>query len=397
MNMSMSETTFIPLCVPHLRGKEWRYLKECLDTEWVSTVGSFVQRFEDDFATFIGAKYAVACASGSAALHIALMLAGVRPGDIVLVPTLTFIAPVNTIRYCGAFPLFLDADEHYNLDIDQTLRFFQGECDQNGADLIYRKTGQRIAGIIPVHVFGNAANLEPLVQICKTFGLPIIEDATESLGTRYLDNAGAHVGNKHTGTIGILGCFSFNGNKIITTGGGGMIVTDDQELAEKAKYLTTQAKDDDVRFIHNEIGYNYRLTNIQAAIGLAQLEVLENYKTRKLELYSTYQRALDGVAGLKMGHLPPYASNNGWMPPLQIDSKRYGEDPDQLMTRLAKAKIQCRPVWELNHRQQPYLDCQRLPTMRAEYLHAISLSIPCSVGLTPAQQDRVITELRRGR
>lgn len=189
--------TFIPLSVPHIRGNEWQYVKECLDTEWVSTVGSFVMRFEEEFAALVGAKHAVACASGSAALHIALLLVGVKPGELVLAPTLTFIASVNAIRYCGAFPIFFDADDYYNIDVEQVLNFLHEDCNQSGEDLIHRKSGRRIAAALPVHVFGNAAALQPLIDVCKTLRLPIVEDAAESIGTRYHEHAGPNVREAH--------------------------------------------------------------------------------------------------------------------------------------------------------------------------------------------------------
>jgi dTDP-4-amino-4,6-dideoxygalactose transaminase len=259
----------------------------------------------------------------------------------------------------------------------------------------HQPSGRRIAAVLPVHVFGNACRLEELLAVASELSLPLVEDATESLGTRYLPKAGPRTGGHSPGTLGLLGCFSFNGNKIVTTGGGGMIVTASESLARRARYLTTQAKDDDEHFVHHEVGYNYRLTNVQAAIGLAQLEELPRFRSRKAEIRRTYEQALQGVAGLNLGAVPDYAENNHWMPCLQIDRKAYGEDREALMRRLAKAKIQARPVWELNHRQRPYQSAPRAATGRAERLHTITLNIPCSVGLLPEQQQRVIAELRR--
>lgn len=372
----MSE--FIPLSVPHIRGREWDYVKDCLDGEWVSSAGPFVDRFEKEFAAYVGAKHAVACSSGTAALHVALLVAGVKPGDAVLVPTLTFISSVNAIHYCGAEPVFVDCDEFYNVSPESL------------EQALSKRWKRRIAAILPVHVFGNAARLDEVTSLAKAHGLPVVEDAAESMGTRYKNG-------RHAGTSGTLGCFSFNGNKIITTGGGGMLVTDDGALAKRTKYLTTQAKDDEARFVHHEIGFNYRLTNVQAAIGSAQLERLPEYVKRKREIFLRYERELNGVRGLRIAPTPAYAENNCWMPCLQIDKAIYGEDREQLMARLAKAKIQARPVWELSHRQKPYAHCEKVPTPNAEHLHEITLNIPCSVGLTEAQQSRVIEELKRGR
>lgn len=392
----MSEA-FIPLSVPHIRGREWDYVKECLDGEWVSSAGPFVDRFEKEFAAYVGGKHAVACASGSASLHLALMLAGVKAGEIVIVPSLTFIASVNVISYCGAEPFFLDSDAHYNLDHARVADFLRNDCRADSGGLEHKKSGKRVAAILPVHIFGNAVHMEPLLTLAEEFGLPIIEDAAESLGTRYKKDYGKKCAGKHTGTLGRIGCFSFNGNKIITTGGGGMLVTDDGALAERARYLSTQAKNDEARFVHHEVGYNYRLTNVQAAIGSAQLEKMDEYLQKKKEIFEAYRTGLRGVKGLFIAPAPEFAENNHWMPCLQVNKGEYGEDREELMRRLGEAKIQARPVWELNHRQKPFANCGRGDLDGAEKLHALTLNLPCSVGLSSSQQDRVIKELRRGR
>ena len=235
---------YIPLSVPSLQGKEWQYVKECLDTEWVSSAGKYVGLFESKIAEFTGARYAVACVNGTAALQVALKLARVLPGDEVIVPTLTFIAPVNAVSYNGASPLFMDADEYYNIDAEKTIEFINNKTVFKDGFTINKTTKKRITAIVPVHVWGNACWLEDLLPLCEERNITIVEDACESLGTFYEDG---DVKRKHTGTIGQLGCLSFNGNKIITTGGGGMILTDDADLADKARYLTTQAKDDPIR------------------------------------------------------------------------------------------------------------------------------------------------------
>ena len=250
----------IPLSVPYLNGNEWDYIKECLDTNWVSSAGKFVDRFEGELAEYVGSDYAVATVNGTAAIHIALKLLGVDEGDKVLVPALTFIASVNPINYCNAEPVFLDSErETYNIDPEKMENVIK--------DLIAKVDKPK--ALIVVHLYGHPADMDPILEICKKYDIKIIEDATESLGSEYK--------GKRTGSIGDIGCFSFNGNKLITTGGGGMLVTDNKEYAEKARYLTTQAKDDPKQFIHNEVGYNYRLTNIQAAMGVAQLEQIDNF------------------------------------------------------------------------------------------------------------------------
>jgi aminotransferase in exopolysaccharide biosynthesis len=382
----------IPLSVPCIRGNAWEYVKDCLDTEWVSSAGKYVDRFEEVFAAFVGARRAVACVNGTAALQVALRLAGVRAGDAVLVPTVTFIAPVNAVRYLGAEPIFLDCDGYYNLDEEQAVEFLQAQCDRRDGGVFDRASGRRIGAVVPVHVFGNAVRLERLAEACAALGIPVVEDATESLGTRY--TAGALAG-RHTGTLGTLGCFSFNGNKIITCGGGGMIVTDDDALADRARYLTTQAKDDEVRFLHGDVGYNYRLTNLQAALGVSQMELLPSFLETKRGHYAAYRSALSGVAGLHVADVPPYASNNCWMIPLQVDARAYGRDRDATMARLAQRGIQTRPLWQLNHLQAPYVGCRTWNIERAPRLLESTINVPCSVGLRAEELQAVIDALKQ--
>ena len=395
----------IPLSVPSIQGNEWKYIKECLDTEWVSSAGKYVELFEDKICEFTGAQHAVACVNGTSALQVALQIAGVRPGDEVIVPTLTFISPVNAVKYLNAQPLFMDADDYYNIDVDKVIKFLkeetklvnsklmQGDRSNEAPITINKKTGCRIAAVIPVHVFGNAVDLEKLMPICKERNIKIIEDATESLGTCYTQG---ELKGKHTGTIGDIGCYSFNGNKIITTGGGGMIVTHNEEYAKKARYLTTQAKDDDVQYIHNEIGYNFRLTNIQAAMGVAQLEQLPEYLKIKNKNYQTYKKEIDKIPGLQLAAKPGYADNNCWMYALQIDKSIYGKDREQLMDYLTENKIQTRPVWHLNHLQKPYRTCQNYQIEKANELIKKTVNIPCSVNLKKLEAEYIIKLLQHG-
>lgn len=377
--MGIEKNSFIPLSVPTIKGNEWKYVKECLDTEWVSSVGQYVDRFEKDICQFTGSKYAVACVNGTSALHIALKLAGVQRGDEVIVPTVTFIAPVNTIRYLGAEPVFMDCDNFFNIDIVKTREFIEQETEYKKGLTVNKATGKTIRAIIPVHMFGNAVDMEGILSICNERNIVIVEDATESLGTRYIEGS---IKNKHTGTIGQLGCYSFNGNKIITTGGGGMIVTNDSGYARKAKYFTTQAKDDEVRFVHDEVGYNYRLTNIQAALGVAQLERLLDFINIKNENYNLYKKNINKIAGLCLAEVPGYASNNHWMYPLLIDKEKYGIDRETLMKYLSENGIQTRPLWFLNHLQKPYMKCQNYKVEKAYELLEKTLNVPCSTNLT---------------
>lgn len=387
----MSE--IIPLSVPSIQGNEWKYIKECLNTEWVSSAGKYVDLFENKIAEYTGAKYAIACVNGTAALHIALILAGVKPEDEVIVPTLTFISPINVVRYCNAYPIFMDADNFYNINAEKTIDFINKETIFKDGNTYNKLTQNCIRAIIPVHIFGNAVYLDDLYEICKGRNIRIIEDATESLGTKYKKGRFA---NKHTGTIGELGSLSFNGNKIITTGGGGMILTDNKDYAEKAKYLTTQAKDDKVHYIHNEIGYNYRLTNIQAALGIAQLEKLPEFIEIKKRNFSIYKEKINEIPGLHLAETPDYAENNHWMYSLQIDKDKYGKDREKLMQYLSDKGIQTRPVWYLNHLQKSYKDCQNYKIEKAIELWEKTLNIPCSVNLTNESINKVMETLNYG-
>ncbi len=378
---------YIPLSVPSLKGNEWQYIKECLDTNWVSSAGKYVDLFEQRVAEYTGVKHAIACVNGTSALHVSLRLAGVKPGDAVIAPTLTFIAPINAIAYNGATPIFMDADQYYNLDSEKTINFIKNETVFNDGYTYSKATGKRITAIMPVHVWGNAVWLDDLVDLCKERNISIIEDASESLGTRYTQ--GKYAG-KHTGTVGRMGCISFNGNKIITTGGGGMILTDDDKLASHAKYLTTQAKNDDIRYIHDEIGYNFRLTNIQAALGVAQLEQLPKILHNKKEIYKHYKTGINEIKGLNISAVPEYAENNYWLNILSINKKEYPWDPILLMQKLENEKIQTRPVWHLNHLQKPYIGCESYEISHAPILVQTSLCLPSSGQLSEGEVERII-------
>lgn len=381
----------ISVSVPSIKGNEWNYIKECLDMEWVSSAGKFVDTFEQKIAEYTGAKHSVACVNGTSALQVCLKLVGVLPGNEVIVPTLTFIAPINAIAYNGARPVFMDSDYNYNVDAEKTIEFIKNETIFKNGFSFNKTTDKKISAIIPVHVWGNAVWLDEMVPLCKERNITVIEDATESLGTVY---TGGKYSGKHTGTIGRLGCLSFNGNKIITTGSGGMILTDDDELAAKGLYLTTQAKDDPLHYVHNEIGYNFRLTNIQAALGVAQLEQLPGFLKRKKEIHWQYTEAVGKIEGLSIASVPNYAKNNHWLNMLQIDRVTYGEDRERLIERLERYGIQARYVWTLNHLQKPYQDCQSYKVERAEELVFKSLCLPSSANLSFENLDKIIDCLK---
>lgn len=385
----MSSEPFIPLSVPHVAGNEWKYVKECLDTGWVSSVGSFVDRFERVFAERIGARHAVACTSGTAALHVALLLSGVEPGDEVVVPTLTFIAPANAVVYVGAHPVFVDAEPRYfQLDVDKLRTFVEQGCIVQGGVLRNRATGRRVRAIVPVHVVGHPCDMGPLIELAERFGLEVVEDATEALGSTYDRRA--------VGTFGRVGCFSFNGNKIMTTGNGGMMVTNDAELARRAKYLTTQAKDDPVEFVHGAVGFNYRLANVSAAIGVAQLEQLDEYLRRKERISRRYDEALGPLPGVTVPSEAPRARTNRWLYTVRIDENAFGMGSRGLMAQLRSAGIETRPLWQPLHRSPAHVGAFAYECEVADRLNAECLCLPSSVALKEKEQGRVIDAISAG-
>ncbi|MBM4355457.1 MAG: LegC family aminotransferase [Deltaproteobacteria bacterium] len=381
----------IPLSIPEISGNEWKYVKECLDTGWVSSAGPFVNRFEQEIARYTGAGHGVAVVNGTAGLQLALLLAGVKPGDVVLVPSLTFIAPINAVRYVGAEPVFLDCDDYYNLAPEALERFLDDACMTRVNECVMKDSGRRVAAVIAVHVFGNAADLERMLPLCRQHGIPLIEDATESLGTRY---AQGDLAGKHTGAVGDFGVLSFNGNKVITTGGGGMLLTADDGAAARARYLSTQAKDDPVRYVHDEVGYNWRLTNVQAAIGVAQLEQLDRFVAQRRSHHARYTELLAGVPGLEVAGVPSYAENNCWLTAIRIDASRYGRDRERTMEHLRKSGVESRPVWHLNHQQAPYRGCRAWNVSRAVELWQRTLNLPSSAGLSGSDLDKVVEALK---
>ncbi len=379
----------IPLLVPSLKGNELKYVEECINDEWVSTAGSYVRKFEEKISDYTQSKYAVACTNGTSALHISLKLAGVVSEDEVIVPTLTFIAPINAVMYCSAIPIFMDADKFHNIDIEKTIDFITTETFFRSGYTYNKKTKKRVSAIIPVHVWGNASYLDELIRICEERNIVVIEDASESLGTTYTQG---NFANKHTGTIGRLGCLSFNGNKIITCGGGGIILTSDEEHAERAVYYTTQAKDDPVRYIHNNVGYNYRLTNIQAALGVAQLESLPSYLNKKKIINDYYRSAINDLEHFSFLESPDYSDNNLWLNILEIsDDCRL--NVDSLINIFEKNKIQTRPVWTLNHMQKPFKDFQNHRIENAYKIVEKSLCMPSSVNLKTSHIDKIVSVL----
>lgn len=369
----------IPLAEPVLRGNEWRYIKECLDTGWVSSVGSFVNRFEEAVAQYVGAQYAVAVINGTAALHLSCLISGVKQDDEVLVPTLTFIAPVNVVRYCGAHPVFMDCDSKtLCLDIDKVESFLKQECAVHADGYTYnRASGRRVSAVIPVHIFGHPTDMDALMMICKRYNIAVIEDASESMGSQYK--------GKKTGALGDIGCFSFNGNKIITTGGGGMIVTNNEAWAKRARHLSAQAKRDPFVYDHDDVGYNYRLTNIPAAMGVAQMEQLDEFVAAKRRNASRYRELLADVPAVAFFWDQPWAKSNFWFYTIQVPSKH----KDTLMRFLLSKEIQVSPVWALIHKLDMYRQCQAYRIENAQKIWETCVHIPCSVNITEEQIETV--------
>ncbi len=377
---------FIPLIVPEIRGNEWKYVKECLDTNWVSSVGSYVDRFEKMTAELAGTKYAVAMVNGTAALHIALLLAGVQADDEVVVSSLTFIAPANAIRYVGAWPVFIDAEPRYwQINPAEVVDFLEKGCRWDGQELRNQRTGRRVKAMLPVHILGHPADLDPILAVAAKYSLPVIEDATEGMGARYR--------GKSLGGVGHVGCFSFNGNKIITTGGGGMLVTNNAEWAARARYLSTQAKDDPIEYVHNAVGYNYRLTNLLAAMGCAQMEQLDTFVEAKRQIARRYQESLATLPGIHLPEEADWAFSTFWMYTVLIDDKKSRINSRELLRELAARKIQTRPLWQPIHRSPAHNPSGSPPCPNSEALHRQAISLPCSVGLTCSGQGRVIDVL----
>lgn len=374
-------TNFIPLSVPNLKGNELEYVTTAVQTEWVSTGGPYVSEFEQKFAQYVHARGAVSCQSGTAGLHIALMLMGVTRDDAVIVPTLTFIASVNPIKYCNAEPIFMDCDDSLCMDPEKLDRFFREECDYVDEVLVDRSSGRQIKAIMIVHVFGNLSNMEAIMKTAAHYNLKVIEDATEALGSYY--QSGKYAG-MYAGTIGDIGVYSFNGNKIITTGGGGMIISENSDLLRHARHLTTQAKSDELYYTHDEIGYNYRMTNLQAALGLAQFEQLESFIEAKHRNYQLYRDALQVIPGLRLLEFRILTRSNKWFYSLFVEDS-FPMDRDELIKYLADNQIQTRPVWGLIHEQQPYHGARQYMIEKAKYYHEHIVNIPCSTNLTEAQ------------
>ena len=378
---------FIPLSVPNFGPREAELAGEAITSGWVSTSGGKVTEFEQALADYVHMPRAVACNAGSSALHLAAMAAGITRGDEVIVPTLTFIAAVNPLtRYVGAEPIFIGCDDSLCIDPDAVEKFCAEHCEMRGGKLYNKATDAHVKALEVVHVFGNLGDMERLTEIAEKYNLILIEDATEALGTRF--TAGKFAG-KFAGTVGDIGCYSFNGNKIITTGAGGAVVSNHPDWAEHAKHLSTQAKTDLLQFLHDEVGYNYRMTNVQACLGIAQLERLEDFIAHKKALYDHYVEKLDGVKGLRI--LPfreDCTRSNHWFFSLYV--KDFALDRDEIIEKLQAQGIQTRPVWALIHEQADYPRNEAYALDKALDYRKYIVNLPCSTNLSMEDCDRVI-------
>lgn len=380
---------FIPLSVPNIKGNELKYVTEALETEWVSTAGAKIEEFEKNMTAYVHSEGAVACQSGTAGLHLALHYFGVTEEDMVIVPTLTFIAAVNPVKYEKASPIFMDNDDTLCMDPIKLKKFLDTECIKINENIVLKKTGKTIKAIIVVHVFGNMADMEQIMDIACEYNLPVIEDATEALGTYYTE--GRYKG-KFAGTIGNVGVYSFNGNKIMTTGGGGMVVSNDRKILDKIRYWSTQSKDDAVNFIHNDIGFNYRMTNVQAAIGVAQLERIEEFIEIKKKNYLRYKKSIDNMEGISLLQFRDGVRANYWFYSLVLDINEY--DKDMVIRIFSENKIQTRPIWGLISEQVPYKDDYKYDIDCAMDYYKRVVNIPCSTNLSEEDVDVVIEVLK---
>jgi perosamine synthetase len=364
-------TSPVALHEPEFAGNEWSYVKECIDTGWVSSVGKFVDRLERQLTEITGAQYAIAVANGTVALHVALVLAEVKPADEVLVPALSFVGTANSVVHAGAIPHFLDCEAR-TLGVDPTALdgYLRQVAERSGRVTRNRLTGRRIAAIVPMHAFGHAVDLDGLTEVCSRWGIPIVEDAAESLGSTWR--------GRHTGTFGLLGTLSFNGNKIVTTGGGGAILTNDPELARRAKHLTTTAKKPHRwAFVHDEVAFNYRLPNLNAALGCAQLEQLQGFLARKRALAARYRQAVTGSKWFDFLDEPEGCDSNFWLVALRLrrpDSRLR----DVLLSAANEAGYQCRPVWTLLNKLPMYVACPAAELPVAQSVEDSLINLPSS-------------------
>lgn len=372
----------IPLSVPNLSGNEWEYIKDCLDTNWVSSVGSYVTKFEQITAEYTGAKYAIATSNGTSAIQISLLLAGVKSNDLVIVPNITFVASINAIKYIGANPVLIDINtENWQMDLDLLEEFLINHTITENKTCIHKITKQAIRAILPVHVLGNICDMDKIVSLANTYYLNIVEDSTEALGSYYK--------GKHAGTIGKFGTLSYNGNKLITTGGGGMILTDDEVLAKKAKHLTTQAKSKSDEYFHDEVGYNFRLVNILAAMGVAQMEQLSTFLNNKSTISNFYNSRLSNIEGFANQKVLADVKPNFWLYTVKLPRAK------ELLAYFKELKIEARPFWiPMNQLPANVNDIYYTHIDISNSVYQSCVSLPCSTGISDNELETVVKNIQ---
>ena len=379
----------ISLNEPKFDENDKKAIKECIESGWVSSVGKNIEKFENRISNYTKSPYAIACINGTSALHISMVLSGVASNTEVITPSLTFIATINAIKYSGANPIFMDSDHSYCINVNKTIEFIKNNTiikKINNKEICFnKKTNKIIKALIIVNVFGNATKLDELVNLCKSYNISLIEDATESLGTIYTKGK---YKNKHCGTIGLFGCLSFNGNKIITSGGGGMILTKSKLLAKKARYLINQSKDDPINFIHNNIGYNYRLSNLHASLGLSQFKKIQYILNKKRFIHNLYKKLILKNINYSIMTAPDYCDSNNWLNILIIKNNKI--KLKNIIKIMQKNKISVRPLWYPNHLQKPFIKYQNYKIKNTLKLLSSSICLPSSYILTVKEIHKII-------
>ena len=388
----MKSLKHIPLAEPFFFGKEKKFLSNCIKSGWITTSGEYLNKFELEIKKITKAKYCCALINGSSSLQLAIRSLNPKLDDEILVPSITFIASVNAIKYNNCNPVFMDVDDSYLIDLNKTFQFIKENTYRKKGYTINKKTNKRIISVVIVHTFGNCVNItKSIIALFKNYNIKIIEDAAESLASYHQENNKI----KHSGLLGDIGCLSFNGNKIITSGGGGMIITNNKTYYQKIKYLSLQAKNDAINFIHNEIGYNFRMSNIHAAIGLAQTYSLKDILNKRKEIYEFYKENLKLVPGVKLlgqskGSIPNY-----WLNVIQIDKKKYGKSKNGLINYFLSKNIQVRSVWYPNHMQKPFLKNQSFLVKNSLKLFKESICLPSSHSLSKNQLRFIISTIKK--
>lgn len=380
---------FIPLSIPNFEGNEKKYVNDALEQGWVSTGGAYISKLEQQMAEFLHTDNVAACQSGTSALHLSLVEAGVVPGDIVIVPPLTFIAAVNPVRYQFATPVFIDCDDSFCMDPAKLKEFCENDCEFDGEKLTYK--GAVVRALIVVHVFGNLADMISIMEIAGKYNIKVIEDATEALGSKYIDGP---LAGKLAGTIGDFGAYSFNGNKIITTGGGGAVTANQPGVVDHIRYLSTQAKNDPHYYIHNEVGYNYRMTNIQAALGVAQMEELPGFIRRKQSNFELYKKLFEGFKLGKIVEFREGTESNKWFYSLEINRDKVAASMREIITGLEKRGVQTRAIWGLINEQVPYKNEDTYKLEKAPYYAARILNFPSSTQITEEEIRYVVEQIK---